>query len=182
MKKTLIVLLIAAGLCLMSSCNNTETKETEAASEDTAAAVTETAATVEETVYYTVELDNGVTLEMGAVADQIIASLGEPLSVAEAPSCVHEGNDVLYTYNGFTLTTTPDAEGNNRIQEISLTSDAVSLTNGISIGSDKTAVETAFGTDYTDNFGVLTFELEGATLAVVLDADNCISGLVITAQ
>lgn len=182
MKKTFFVLLIAAGLCFLSSCGNTETNETEGTDQDTTAAVAETAESIEPAVSYTVELDNGVKIEMGAIADQTVASLGEPLSKAEAPSCVHEGNDVLYTYNGFTLTTSPDADGNARIQEIALTSDVVSLISGVSIGSDKTAVESTFGTEYTENFGVLTFALEGASVSVVLDEDACVSSLVITAN
>lgn len=187
MKKTIFVLLLAAGFCFMTSCDTTESKETTAS--DTTAAITENApAGTEETeetpaTFYTVvELDNGAVFEMGAIADATVAALGEPQSVAEAPSCVHEGNDVLYTYNGFTLTTSPDANGNARIQEIALTSDAVSFVGGLSIGSDKAAVESVFGTEYTENFGVLTFTLDGATVSIVLDEDECVSSLVITAK
>ena len=60
--------------------------------------------------------------------------------------------------------------------------DAVSLKNGLSIGSDKATVESVLGTEYTDNFGVLTFTFEGATVAIVLDEDECVSGLVISAK
>ncbi|MBE6569660.1 MAG: hypothetical protein E7658_05530 [Ruminococcaceae bacterium] len=191
MKKILSMLLISGMLCLMNACGTTDTPENETTANDTAAvsetntaenAETEAPEDTADPIYYTVALDNGHVFEMGAIADDTVASLGEPQSKAEAPSCVHEGNDVLYTYSGFTLTTSPDADGNNRIQEIALTSDAVSLTNGLSIGSDKAAVEAAFGTDYSDEFGVLTFSLEGANVSVVLDADECVSGLVITAK
>ena len=183
MKKTIFALLLGAALCVMTSCGAADPTDTSADTANTPDTAAETAAdAVETSDGYIVELDDGTTFVMGALADDTVAALGEPQSMTEAPSCVHEGMDKLYTFGGYTLTTSPDAEGKARIQEISLTSDAVSLADGLSIGSDKAAVEASFGTDYTDSFGVLTFTLEGAQVSVVLDADDCVSGLTITAK
>ena len=187
MKKTIFTLLLAAVMCTAVSCGADETADTDAAAAvqktaaDTADELASAIADVVETGYI-VELDDGTTFVMGALADDTVAALGEPVSLTEAPSCVHEGMDKLYNFGSYTLTTSPDADGKARIQEISLTSDAVSLADGLSIGSDKAAVEASFGTEYTDNFGVMQFSLDGADVSVVLDSDDCVSGLTITAK
>lgn len=187
MKKTIFTLLLAAVMCTAVSCGADETADTDAAAavQETAAdSADELASAIADVVKtgYIVELDDGTTFVMGALADDTVAALGEPVSLTEAPSCVHEGMDKLYNFGSYTLTTSPDADGKARIQEISLTSDAVSLADGLSIGSDKAAVEASFGTEYTDNFGVMQFSLDGADVSVVLDSDDCVSGLTITAK
>ena len=130
---------------------------------------------------YICAFDDGTTVELGAAAEAVLAALGAPLSVAEAPSCIHEGTDRIYSFNGFSITTSPDGKGTDRIYEVALTSDAVLLENGISIGSALDAVTAAFGTDYTEQFGVLQYIKENAKISVVLDGDSCVSSLVITA-
>ena len=186
MKKTVFSLLLALLMCTAVSCSASETEDTSApdVQETIADTADEPAAadSVAEDAGYIVELDNGTAFVMGALAEDTVAALGTPVSVTEAPSCVHEGMDQLYNFGSYTLTTSPDAEGRARIQEISLTSDAVSLADGLSIGSDKAAVEASFGTEYTDNFGVMQFSLDGADVSVVLDSDDCVSGLTITAK
>ena len=186
MKKTIFTLLLAAVMCTAVSCGADETADTTApeAPETTADTADELASAISDVVEtgYIVELDDGTTFVMGALADDTVAALGEPVSLTEAPSCLHEGMDKLYNFGSYTLTTSPDADGKARIQEISLTSDAVALADGLSIGSDKAAVEASFGTEYTDNFGVMQFSLDGADVSVVLDGDDCVSGLTITAK
>ncbi len=183
MKKTILSILLASILCLTVSCGGNETADTMSESvPDTADQLADAVHEFIPAAGYIVELDDGTTFVMGAMADDIVAALGEPVSVTEAPSCVHEGMDKLYNYGSYTLTTSPDADGKQRIQEIALISDAAALADGLSIGSDKAAVEASFGTEYTDNFGVLQFSLDGADVSVVLDGDECVSGLVITAK
>ena len=55
-------------------------------------------------VYHTVLLIPGSLTDVESV-------LGAPADRAEAPSCVHEGNDVLYYYDGLEITTSPSARG-----------------------------------------------------------------------
>ena len=130
---------------------------------------------------YVCELDNGMVIELGAVAEGVLDALGAPQNVAEAPSCIHEGMDRIYSFNGFSVTTSPDGKGADRVQEVALTSDAVLLKNGISIGSSLDAVKAAFGSDCTEQFGVLQYITDHAKISIVLDDDSCVSSLVITA-
>ncbi len=136
----------------------------------------------EDEYYYTVELDNGADILLGEAADDTLSALGEASSVTEAPSCVYDGMDRLYNYGAFTVTTSPDANGYERISELSFNSDAVALKNGISIGASKSLVESVFGTDYTESFGVLKFELDGAVLSIVLDEDDTVIALTFSAK
>ena len=142
---------------------------------------TETNAPVTQTAYVCV-FEDGTAIEIGVAADAVVASLGTPLNVAEAPSCIHEGTDRIYSYNGFTLTTSPDADGTNRVHEVALTSDAVGLEGGMYIGAPLDAVTAALGNDYTEQFGVLQYLVGNAKISVVLDEDSCISSMAITAN
>lgn len=131
---------------------------------------------------YVCTFDNGTKIEIGAAVDDIPSLYGEPLSYAEAPSCIHEGYDKVYTYDGYTLTTSPDADGNSRIYEISLTSDVVAFENGVTIGSELSQVASAFGEEYTEQFGVIMYELDDVSISIVLDGDDCVISLVVTAK
>lgn len=130
---------------------------------------------------YSCVFDDGTIIELGGAAEAVLGALGAPLNVAEAPSCIHEGTDRIYSFNGYSVTTSPDGKGTDRVHEVALTSDAVLLENGISIGSPLDAVTAAFGTDYSEQFGVLQYEKENVKISVVLDSDSCVSSLVFTA-
>ena len=119
---------------------------------------------------YDCVLDNGVTITLGSKAADTIKALtdklGKELDFMEAASCVHPGNDKVYTYEGFTVTTSPDAAGNEFVAEVSFLSDAVGFENGIMIGSTEEDVTTAFGEDFEEKFGVRKYDLDGVTLTI----------------
>jgi len=129
---------------------------------------------------YICKFDNGTAIEMGAPAEAVLGTLGNPLNVAEAPSCIHKGMDRIYTFGGYTLTTSPDAEGTDRIQEIALLSDAVMLEGSVSVGSTLEDAVKLFGSEYTEQFGVIQYTLENVMISIVLDGDSYITSLVIT--
>lgn len=126
------------------------------------------------------DLDNGVSVTLGSVTDDVIEGLGKITEQAEAPSCLHDGTDKLYTIDGaYTVTSTAFSDGQERITQISFLSDAVGLLmpdGGVMIGSSEQAVETAFGTPDEEAFGVLTFNLDGGTATVVL-TDGVVTAL-----
>ena len=180
MKKLFYILLAGLLLSCTVSCGNAEPTVTDASAADAVSSATETTA---ETVRgYVCMFDNGTSIEMGAPAADIVAGLGDPMNVAEAPSCIHEGTDRVYTFSGYTLTTSPDADGNDRIYEIALLSDAVMLEGGVSVGSPMEDAVKVFGENYTEQFGVLQYELENVKVSIVLDGDSYITSLVITAN
>jgi len=179
-KKIFTMGILAALVCLMGACGQEETAAVQEVAGD--AAVTAETTAAEGGAAYTCVLSDGTVLYIGGAADRTLSGLGEAAEILEAPSCIHEGTDCIYTYDGYTLITSPDGTGGQILYEFSLLSDAAALQDGLTIGSDKAAVEDAFGTDYTEQFGVLRYALEGADVSVVLDPDNMVSSLVITAQ
>lgn len=117
---------------------------------------------------YDVELDCGVKLTIGNDAatelKKLTDKLGEATDFMEAPSCVHPGNDKVYTFEGFTVTSSPDADGNEYLGEITFTSDAVGFASGIMIGSSDADVTAEFGDDFEEKFGVRTYSTNGVKI------------------
>ncbi len=203
MKKTLSLLLLAALTASMLSCGNdsatSDTTDSVSGIPDTAvteAAVTdgETAAVTEAQTEapaqnapavdgYTCVFDNGISVKLGSPAADALAALGDYSDMMEAPSCVHEGFDRVYTYAGlYTVLTSPDASGAEYIAEISLLSDLVALdVNGtyLMIGSAESDIKAAFGDPAEDAFGVQKYNIDGANLTVTVDG-GVVSGFVMT--
>lgn len=211
MKKTISLLLIAALTASMLSCGGdggtvdpaAETNDTTGAavtenmtddnSGDPAAATdavteatTEAAAPTPATPAaegYTCVFDNGISVKLGASAADALAALGDYSDLMEAPSCVHEGFDRVYTYAGlYTVLTSPDASGAEYVAEISLLSDLVALEangNFLMIGSPESDIKAAFGEPFEDAFGVQKYNIDGAIVTVTVDG-GAVTGFVLT--
>ena len=203
MKKTLALLLLAALTASMLSCGNDSTTPdtTDSVSGTPDTAVTEAAVIGDETAAvteaqteapaqntpavdgYTCVFDNGISIKLGSPAADTLAVLGDYSDMMEAPSCVHEGFDRVYTYAGlYTVLTSPDASGAEYIAEISLLSDLVALdVSGtyLMIGSAESDIKAAFGDPAEDAFGVQKYNLDGANLTVTVDG-GVVSGFVMT--
>ena len=150
----------------VESTDNTtapNSKDTEKAPEVTTKAPT--------SATYECKLDNGNTIVIGTKAGDTIKALGEPVDFMEAPSCVHPGSDKVYTFDGFTVSTSPDANGIEYITELSLLSDVVALDNGIMIGSSADDVTAALGSDFTEKFGVRTYIIDDITISITFTDD-----------
>ena len=203
MKKTLALLLLAALTASMLSCGNDSTTSdtTDSVSGTPDTAVTEAAVIGDETAAvteaqteapaqntpavdgYTCVFDNGISVKLGSPAADALAVLGDYSDMMEAPSCVHEGFDRVYTYAGlYTVLTSPDASGAEYIAEISLLSDLVALdVSGtyLMIGSAESDIKAAFGDPTKNTFGVQKYNLDGANLTVTVDG-GVVSGFVMT--
>lgn len=129
----------------------------------------------------TVSLASGAKVVLGAADSDVLGALGKYNDKMEAPSCVHPGNDVLYYYNGYTVTTSPNAAGKSIVASIGITSDAVKLANGITVGSSASAVKAAFGDKYTEVFGVITYEIGNGIVQIVCDADT-VTAIAVTVE
>ena len=203
MKKTLALLLLAALTASMLSCGNDSTTSdtTDSVSSTPDTAVTEAAVIGDETAAvtevqteapaqntpavdgYTCVFDNGISVKLGSPAADALAVLGDYSDMMEAPSCVHEGFDRVYTYAGlYTVLTSPDASGAEYIAEISLLSDLVALdVSGtyLMIGSAESDIKAAFGEPADDAFGVQKYNIDGANITVTVDG-GVVSGFVLT--
>lgn len=119
-----------------------------------------------------INLDNGISLTVGGSADEFFKTaesiIGSYIDMSEAPSCIRDGYDRVYTYDGFNITTVPGSS-EDIISEITLTSDSVAIGDGVMIGSDRSDIDKYFGEDYTESFGVRKYIGEDITVTVVFD-------------
>lgn len=188
MKNILTLLLSAAFVLTFASCGNQkgEVNDTDAVVTDpveTAETVTdETEPTVElpDIKVYSITLDNGTVISVGAYSEESVTSLGTPIDTMEAPSCIHEGFDRVYTFDGFSITTSPDENGGQYLAEFSLLSDLVAFENGLTVGSPTAMLADAFGDTYEEQFGVRTYKLDGVNVSVLVDGD-IVSGITVSA-
>ena len=179
MKKTAILLLLAA---LLVSCSGGEAKttaDTQAAAEVQAAETTGSTAAVKAEYGndgYVCVLDNGVQIRLGAPADDVIPTLGEPTDYMEAPSCVFDGMDKIYTFdNAYSLYVVHGADGREYIHEFNVISDAVAMVVGdtaLTIGSSVDDLIAAFGEPEDESYGVYNYNVPGGKVtAVTMDGE-----------
>ena len=113
----------------------------------------------------------------------LLDAFGGNYTYSEAVSCVYTGMDKTYAYDDLILYTYPDGDA-DRLLEIYCTAD-VQTAQGIATGASRKDVEAAYGTDYTQAGGTLTYALAAqddltvpASLYFELDGDIvCAIGL-----
>ena len=112
-----------------------------------------------------------VRLVLGEYAD-VESLLGEAVEKLEAPSCVHEGNDTVYSYDIVEIVTSPSDSG-EYISSITLISDSVQTEEGIALGGLISSAQAAYG-EGEESFGRYTFRRGASTLTMLTDDDGII--------
>ena len=125
-----------------------------------------------------------VRLLTGETAD-VTALLGTPKDTLQAPSCIHEGNDTVYYYDGLEVTTSPSDAG-DYILTIQITSEDMATEEGIRFGSSLEEAKAAYG-DYdaslsSPDFGRYVFVRGGTSLTLLTDGDNLVNSITYTAE
>ncbi|MCL2254261.1 MAG: hypothetical protein FWC09_07430 [Lachnospiraceae bacterium] len=116
----------------------------------------------------------GETLAVDADFAPVLSSLGEPRSYFEAESCAFEGLDKIYTYSGFEVNTYPQPNG-DFIAAIILKDDTVKTAEGITIGSSRREMESAYGAGSVNDSGQIVYHKDGMKLCFILSGDDVIS-------
>jgi len=177
-----LVLALILGLSLVA-CGTTESPAAETVRET---APEETAPVSEPVMETTAEggneafvcrLSDGREITLGGEADAVLASLGEYRDMLEAPSCIHDGYDRVYTYDGFSVTTSPDGNGKDTVTEFAVETSACVLDGGVTVGSTVDEMVASFGDDYTDSFGFIRYERGNTVLSFVTE-DGAITSIV----
>ncbi|MGI6562488.1 MAG: hypothetical protein ACOX3Q_08015 [Clostridia bacterium] len=106
---------------------------------------------------------NGKVFTLDSDAALLLEELGEPEEVQEAPSCLYEGMDKVYTYKGVEIYTYP-YEGKDLIDEIFITDSAYETKRGIKVGDTKEDLIKAYGEDYVDEGGIYRYALKKGDL------------------
>ena len=118
---------------------------------------------------------NGVKVEMGVDATDILAKLGEPKSVTEEASCAFEGMDRTYFYGSLYVTTYPNGEKEN-IYGAWFVDDSVTTDENIYIGATKAEVETAYGSDTFDGTSSYVITKGKSKLTIIVE-DDAVTGI-----
>ena len=158
MKKRLLSVVLAVGLVL-SACGGGK-----------GASQTQTQTGSE----YVFQSD-GTDVIVGAKAQDILDSLGEPLSYYEAESCAFGDLDKVWTYNGFVIYTyqTDDVD---YIYDIVLNSDAVSTPEGISIGDNADKVKDTYGDPDEEDSSQLVYR-DGDMKLIFLTTNDAVTSI-----
>ena len=115
-----------------------------------------------------------VKITMYVPSAPIVEALGQYRSSYEAPSCAFDGMDVIYSYPGFDLMTYVK-NGEGIISGVVLRDDTVETIEGISIGSDKAAVEKAYG-KFDDGANSLKI-IKGSCELLIILTDGAVSSI-----
>ena len=116
-------------------------------------------------IYKEVRLTPGVHVD-------VVTALGEPLDRAEAPSCLHDGNDTVYYYEEAEIVTSPSAQG-EFIVSVTLLSPALTTEEGITLGANISDAITACG-EAQEAFGRYLFTRGNTTLTMMTEDDGTI--------
>ena len=171
MKKQLAAVLLLISLGLAACTGTTPPADTDVP--DSTAPADSTAPDETAAEGYTLSVGDAV-LTPGAAVD-VTSLLGEPLDRQTAPSCVHEGDDIVYTYDGLEIATSPSPAG-QYITSITLTSDVYETAEGIYIGSSADEMIAAYG-ETEARFGRYEYKKGNSTLTFMTDDAGTVTAI-----
>ena len=157
--KRILVSLTAAALALTSAvslagCGSNESSSAKVASSSSSAASSKVEESTSSAASITADdvkfTYNGATVELNSEASSAIEALGDYLDVSSELSCHGKGEDMTYTYDGFTVTSYPDSNGVNRVLEIVINTEGKPTNKGIRVGSSVSDVVAAYGNGYKE--------------------------------
>ncbi len=113
-------------------------------------------------------IHNGVRVDVDAEAAAIVEALGEPVSYYEAPSCVFEGIDRMYTYSGFELDTYP-TNGKDYVSAVIFRDGSVATPEGLMIGDSAEKIRQTYGEPGLEEKNLLTYTAGNMQLRFILE-------------
>lgn len=113
-------------------------------------------------------------IAMDQEAKAFIATLGDPKDTYSSPSCAFEGEDTVYDYGSYQITTYV-SEGVEKFTGFYLIDETVSTKEGIHIGSTLIDMVAKYGKEYTESFGAYTYSLGLTDLSFVVVDDKVTS-------
>jgi len=85
--------------------------------------------------------------------------LGGSYSFSEAPSCVYDGTDKIYTYDDLEIYTYP-LNDKDLVDEIVLLTQRYSTNKGIKVGDTISDIAEAYGKDYVREGDIISYPLD----------------------
>ncbi len=113
----------------------------------------------------------GVTIAPGDDMESVLRDLGDPNSTYESPSCLFEGNDLVYDFDGFEINAAI-IDGKETCVAVFLTDDSAQTPEGITIGSSLSDMLEAFGEPDGEEVGQYTWLDDDSELVIVVIDDS----------
>ncbi|PKM90716.1 MAG: hypothetical protein CVU85_00145 [Firmicutes bacterium HGW-Firmicutes-10] len=123
----------------------------------------------EPTQNYTFQI-KGLEITMGETAIDFLVKTGNPLNQYSAPSCAFDGDDTVYDFGSYQITTYVK-NGKEIFTGVYLLDDSVSTKEGVKIGSPLSKMLSTYGDDYQENYGAYTYSLGLTDLSFVVIND-----------
>lgn len=87
---------------------------------------------------------DGVGISLNGDMAPIKEHFGEPVKYSESKSCLYDGYDKVYEYDGFKIVTYPDKKG-EKVSSISYTLEDITAFHGLAVGDSYERVAAYFG-------------------------------------
>ena len=98
---------------------------------------------------------NGKAYPVRVDSAEVLSALGDGYTYGETVSCVYDGDDNPFPYDGIPVSPVPDG-GADIIEMFTITGPAYTTTRGITVGATRDEVIAAYGENYFDD-GYLTY-------------------------
>lgn len=102
----------------------------------------------------------GKTYPVRVDSKDVLAALGDDYKYAETISCVYEGYDKTFTYDGIVVSTVP-VDDADVIEMFSVTGGDYKTTRGVGIGATREEVVKAYGDNFFDDGWYVTYTESG---------------------
>lgn len=164
MKKFLAILTALVMLLALAACTNSPAPSTDPEGSEGAAPADPTQAQDMTGKPFSNEADmavviNGKAYPVRVDSAEVLSVLGDGYTYGETVSCVYDGYDKTFAYDGITVSTVPDG-GADIIEMFTITGPAYTTTRGITVGATRDEVIAAYGENYFDD-GYLTYTESG---------------------
>lgn len=120
-------------------------------------------------VEYSFEI-NGLEVTMGEIAEGFLSKTGTPKEQYSAPSCAFDGDDTVYDFGSYQITTYL-TNGKEIFTGVYLLDDTVSTKEGIKIGSKLSEMLSVYGDEYQESYGAYTYSFGLTDLSFVIIDD-----------
>ena len=113
---------------------------------------------------------NGLKIAMGDIASDFLVKTGNPIEQYSAPSCAFDGDDTVYDFGSYQITTYL-TDGKEIFTGVYLLDDRFSTKEGIKIGSKLSEMLSTYGDEYEENYGAYTYSMGLTNLSFVVIDD-----------
>lgn len=165
MKKLTLIVLVLMMVAMLCACGGNDEGSTNTTGNTQDTAPNGTPNTTPVGYLFT---HNDVQMGVNIAADKILGQLGEPQDTDTTASCAFGGEDTIYSYADFEITTNNEL-GYELIYDIYLKSDNAYTEEGVTLGATPEQVKEVYGTPAKEIETCLTYNKDGMTLSFNLD-------------